>query len=80
MSVNKEFYDEQYGVFLEHVNMAMKSVCRMSIKRIKYEQPDISDKELQDLLVKMIFSANPTVICKKMLIELAVEGRDKGNY
>ncbi|HPL93114.1 MAG TPA: hypothetical protein PLB38_02430 [bacterium] len=77
MSVGKEFYDEQYGVFCEHLNMAMKSVCRMAIKRIKYERPDISDKEVQDMLVKMIFSANPTVICKKMLIELAVEGQNQ---
>jgi hypothetical protein len=71
--LDKEYYQERKILFSEHLRMAMKTVCRLAMVNIRFEKPEMSETEIKNFLIRLIFDCKPTVICKTELDALLLE-------
>jgi hypothetical protein len=78
MQISKEYQEEQQKTFDEHLHMALKTVTKWAIRRIKSDYPELSERELKDFMLKLIFNSNPTATCKQKTEEVLGEMSDQG--
>ncbi|HOX97290.1 MAG TPA: hypothetical protein PL066_02995 [bacterium] len=73
MQISKEDQAQQQKTFEEHLNMALKTVAKWAIRRLKSDYPELSDQELKDFMFRLIFNSNPTATCKQKTEEVLKE-------